>query len=463
MTLTTAVLSDRVTPRVKKPFLAGVATAFLIGVLASILPGPQALAVDSPSASSAASQLLPSHGVAPSVSEDNYRPECLPPNQAADCPPPTRWASIVEATGFVDGIIICTWGVCGHPDSYYRQYHNNKGIILLDLAQMTLEQQPGPGWWYVNGTFIRDSFEKNATARAGIHRVDLSWSTGGLGMSDEDIVFTVSVSPTGEKIETRNNSLQIRSLAPEVKHTFTITATLPSGKKLTAPVVSATPLVDPNPDCLPSGQATECLSATNWAHVSIETGLIVTVAVCTPRVCGDPQSDYSRIYRERGIILVELVNTPAWVGWLYVDGQFIDPRPAQSGDSSETVDSEGTFGQPSNGSTSSPGADGTTDSGSSGEGTLDDGDSAPQATSGEPLDQTDLKNSEMAPTANEPEGGESNADVSSLSERFTISELPESRGNHSDDADGATGSSGTIVERIVRFLSDLVGQIFSRS
>jgi hypothetical protein len=375
---------------------------------------------------------------------------------------------------------------------------------LLDLARMTLEQQPGPGWWYVNGTFVRDSFEKNATARAGIHRVDLSWSTGGLGMSDEDIVFTVSVSPTGQKIETRNNSLEIRSLAPGVKHTFTITATLPSGKKLTAPVVSATPLVDPNPDCLPSGQATECLSATNWAHVSIETGLIVTVAVCTPRVCGDPQSDYSRIYRERGIILVELVDTPAWVGWLYVDGQFIDPRPAQNDEPSAPVeaeepsghqsnepgsshgtddsgtsdtsvesgpishesasgDTEKPSGQPSTSSTNSPSADGITDSGSSGEATLDDGESAPQATSGEPSDQTDLKNSEMAPTANEPEGGESNADVSSLSERFTISELPESSGNQSDDADGATGSSGTIVERIMRFLSDLVGQIFSRS
>jgi hypothetical protein len=318
---------------------------------------------------------------------------------------------------------------------------------LLDLARMTVEQQPGPGWWYVNGTFIRDSFEKNATARAGIHRVDLSWSTGGLGMSDQDIVFNVSVSPTGQKIETRNNSLQIRSLAPGVKHTFNITATLPSGKKLTAPVVSATPLVDPNPDCLPSGQATECLSATNWAHVSIETGLIVTVAVCTPRVCGDPQSDYSRIYRERGIILVELVNTPAWVGWLYVDGQFIDPRPAQSGDSSEAVDSEGSSGQPSNGSASSPVTDGAAGSGSSDE-------SAAQTTLGEPS---------AAAGSQASEAGESDAEGSDLDERFTISQFPESPGEDSDDADGTTASSGTIVERIVRFLTGLIGQIFSRS
>lgn len=258
-------------------------------------------------------------------------PDCLPSRQATECLSATRWAHIVEATGFVDAISICTWNVCGNPESFFRQDHNSRGIILLDLDEMSLEQQPGPGWWYVGGQFIRDSFEKNATARAGIHRVDLSWSTGGLGLSTEDIVYSVSVSPTGQVIDTRDSRLEVRSLTPGVLHTFTVTATLPDGSTRNAPVVSATPLEDPNPDCLPSGQATECLSATNWAHVRISDGLIVTVAVCTEAVCGDMNSDYSRIYRERGIMLVELVNTRAWSGWTYRDGMFFPPASDEDG------------------------------------------------------------------------------------------------------------------------------------
>ena len=250
----------------------------------------------------------------------------------ADDDPERRWAHIVEATGFVENVSGCTWRVCGDPDSFFRQDHNARGIILLDLDQMNLDQQPGPGWWYVDGQFIRDSFEKNATARAGIHRVDLSWSIGGLGSSFDDVTFTVSVSPTGQVIETSQSSLEITSLTPEVEHTFTITATLADGSTKTAPVVSATPLVDPNPDCLPSRQATECLSATNWAHVRISDGLIVNVAVCTKAVCGDEKSDYSRIYRERGIKMVELVNTPAWMGWTYRDGIFFPPVSSKNGE-----------------------------------------------------------------------------------------------------------------------------------
>jgi hypothetical protein len=245
----------------------------------------------------------------------------------ADEDPERRWAHIVEANGFVDNISICTWNVCGDPESFYRQDHNSRGIILLDLDQMNLEQQPGPGWWYVDGQFIRDSFEKNASGTAGIHKVSLSWSTGGLGMSDDGVTFSVAVAPTGQVVETSASSVEITSLTPEVEHSFTITATLPDGSARTAPVVSATPLVDPNPDCLPSNIATECLSATNWAHVQISDGAIVTVSVCTTAVCGDRNSDYSRIYRERGIMLVELVDTPAWTGWMYRDGVFIPPAP----------------------------------------------------------------------------------------------------------------------------------------
>lgn len=442
-------------PAAVRPAVLGVLALGAVAMMAaSLFVASPVVAAPAGSAPPAAPSLQWSqHGVStPASGEDD---DCAPSRQARECPSATRWAHIVEATGFVDGISICTWSVCGNPDSYFRQYHNNKGIILLDLATMTLEQQPGPGWWYVNGSFIRDSFEKNATARAGIHRVDLSWSTGGLGMDDRGVVFTVTVAPTGQTIETNQSSLQIRSLAPGVRHTFTIVASLPNGTTKEAPVVSATPLVDPNPDCLPSGAATECLSATNWAHVRISDGLIVTVAVCTARVCGDPQSDYSRIYRERGIMLVELKDTPAWTGWTYLNGQFIAP-PSLESDTNGT-NSTGTNGQAGS-ATSSSGSSSTSPTESVAGDAPSNQDSTSNPTETSPADSGEV--SEV--TSDGDDGGQAGSDMDAPSsiDSLTISPTPSTDG---DSADGSeiVDAPVTVVERVIRFFRNLWSAIFS--
>jgi hypothetical protein len=251
----------------------------------------------------------------------------LPPAAHAEPDPERRWAHVVVATGYVDNVSICTWAVCGDPDSTYKQIFQSRGIRLIDLDAMDLVQQPGPGWWYVDGTFVRDSFERNVTARAQILGVELSWSTGGLGTDSLGTTFTVDVQPTGQRFTVNDSRLLIDPLEADVLHTFTVTATRPDGTTVQGPTVTATPQPDPDPDCTDHSVARECRAATAWAHVVVATGYVDNVSICTWAVCGDPDSTYQQIFQSRGIRLIDLdamdlVQQPG-PGWWYVDGTFV--------------------------------------------------------------------------------------------------------------------------------------------
>ena len=277
----------------------------------------------------------------------------------ADDDPDRNWASVDVSTGFVENILGCTTAVCGDSDSLFRQSYESRGLMLLDLTTMDLVQQPGPGWWYVDSQFIRDSFERNVTARARILGVELTWSTGGLGTDSHDVTYTIDVQPTGQRFEISSSSLLIDPLDAGVLHTFTVTATRPDGTTVRGPVVTATPQADPDPDCTDHSVARECRAATNWAVVHPSTGMVENAIVCTPWQCGPDGAWGGRMPNDTpwpGHLLIELTGS-AGIGWRYVDGTFVDVRPVEtdldqpsatrgSGDDAEGTDSEGDSADP---------------------------------------------------------------------------------------------------------------------
>jgi hypothetical protein len=277
--------------------------------------------------------------------EEDPDPDCTDHSVARECRAATNWAHIVMATGLVENVSVCTWDVCGDPGSAFRQNHEDRGIRLLDLDAMDLEQRPGPGWWYVDGEFIRDSFERNVTANARIHGVELRWSTGGLGTDTDGVTFTIDIAPTGRRSTTSSSRLVIDALEAGVEHTFTVTATRDDGSTVQGPVVTATPKADPDPDCTDRSVARECRAATDWAVVDPATKLVENVIVCTPWQCGADGDWAGRMPTDTpwpNFLLIELEGSGG-IGWQYVDGRFIDVRPAEEEEASaasETIEDE---------------------------------------------------------------------------------------------------------------------------
>jgi hypothetical protein len=141
--------------------------------------------------------------------------------------------------------------------------------------------------------------------------------------------FTVLIQPGDRRVDAGGStSITLDPLEPGTAHTFTVQAQLPDGRTVTGPSVTATPLVDPDPDCTDRSVARECRAATSWAHISTSTWLVENVSVCTFAVCGAEDSDYRRQHAARGILLVELTDGGG-IGWRYEDGRFIDVRPRE--------------------------------------------------------------------------------------------------------------------------------------
>ena len=257
-------------------------------------------------------------------------PDCLDRSVARECRKATNWAHVVKTTGYVDNVSVCTWEVCGDPSSSYRQSFNGRGILLIELDGLGLAQRPGPGWWMVDGKFVRDSFERNVSARADILSVHLSWSTGGLGTETHGVRFTVAVQPTGQRFTVTDSRLTIDPLEAGVLHTFTVTATRPDGSTVSGPVVTATPQADPDPGCTDRSVARECRAATNWAVVHPRTGMVENVIVCTPWQCGADGAWGGVMPSDTpwpGHLLIELKGSGG-IGWQHVGGRFVDVRPA---------------------------------------------------------------------------------------------------------------------------------------
>jgi hypothetical protein len=239
-----------------------------------------------------------------------------------------RWAVIDSVTGLVTNVAGWTGTNLWRPPA---------GQFAKDLP---VGSPVGPGWWYVDGTFVRDSFERNVTARAQILGVQLSWSTGGLGTDSGSITFVIDVQPTGQRFETGGSSLLIDPLTADVAHTFTVTAILPDGRTVQGPVVTATPKPDPDPDCTDHSVARECRAATGWAVVHPSTGMVENVIVCTPWQCGVDGAWGGRMPDDTpwpGYLLIELTGN-AGIGWQYVDGRFVDVRPVESVDEGAPAD-----------------------------------------------------------------------------------------------------------------------------
>ena len=278
--------------------------------------------------------------------EEDPDPDCTDRSVARECRAATNWAHIVMATGLVENVSVCTWDVCGDPESAFRRNHEDRGIRLMDLDAMSLEQRPGPGWWYVDGRFIRDSFERNVTANARILGVELRWSTGGLGTDTDGVTFTVDIAPTGQRSTTSDSRLVIDPLEAGVEHTFTVTATLNDGSTVRGPIVTATPKVDPDPDCTGHSAARECRAATNWAVVDPATKLVENVIVCTPWQCGTDGEWGGRMPTDTpwpNFLLIELDGSGG-IGWQYVDGRFVDVRPTEEEDASDaSSETDGRF------------------------------------------------------------------------------------------------------------------------
>lgn len=255
------------------------------------------------------------------------------PPAAANDDPDRSWASVDAATGYVDNMLGCTWAVCGDPESFFRQDYERRGFLLLDVERMGLSQLPGPGWWYLDGTFVRDVFELNLSARADILSVHLSWSTGGLGPDLSGVTYTVTIAPGGRTVTLGGfeTSLSLDPLPADVVHTFSIAAALLDGRTIAGPTVTATPKPDPDPDCLDTRVARECRKATSWAAVHPDTGIVGNVIVCTKEQCG-PDGPWGGVSPADtptpGHLLVELTG-PGGIGWKYVDGTFVDVRPRE--------------------------------------------------------------------------------------------------------------------------------------
>lgn len=230
-----------------------------------------------------------------------------------------RWAVIDASTGLVTNVV--GW----NGTNLWRPEAGQFARDLPDGASV------GPGWWYVDGSFVRDSFERNVTARADILSVHLSWSSGGLGTDSSGITFTVDVQPTGQRFSVNDSQLTIDPLDADVLHTFTVIAIRPDGTTVLGPIVTATPQRDPDPDCTNIGVARECRAATGWAVVHPESGMVENVIVCTPWQCGTdgewgglmPSDTSWPRYR-----LIELTG-PGGIGWQYIDGRFVDVRPIE--------------------------------------------------------------------------------------------------------------------------------------
>ena len=237
-----------------------------------------------------------------------------------------RWAVIDGTTGLVTNVVVWNGTNLWRPPA---------GEFARDLPDGS---PVGPGWWLVDGEFVRDSFERNVTARADVLSVHLSWSTGGLGLDSDAITFTVDVQPTGESITVSDTGLTIDQLEAGVVHTFTVTATRPDGSTVTGPIVTATPEADPDPDCTDHSVARECRRATDWAVVHPTTGMVENVTVCTPEQCGADGVWGGRMPDDTpwpGHLLIELPDeSPAGIGWQYVDGVFVDVRPVEEDDES---------------------------------------------------------------------------------------------------------------------------------
>jgi len=230
-----------------------------------------------------------------------------------------RWAVIDEATGVVTNVVV--WNGT-------NKWRPPAGQFARDLPDGA---SAGPGWWLVDGTFIRDSFERNVTATARILGVELRWSTGGLGTDTDGVSFTVDVAPTGQRFTTSDNRLLIDPLEAGVAHTFTVTATRSDGSTVKGPVVTATPKVDPDPDCTDHSVARECRAATGWAVIDPATMLVENAIVCAPWQCGVDGEWGGRMPANSSwpnFLLIEL-DGRAGIGWQYVDGRFVDVRPRE--------------------------------------------------------------------------------------------------------------------------------------
>ncbi len=237
-----------------------------------------------------------------------------------DCASVTeRWAVVDPSTGAVTNIV----GWTGT-----NKWRPPVGQVAMDLPEGA---SAGPGWWYVDGEFVRDSFDRNLTARADILSVHLSWSTGGLGVDTDGVRFTVTVQPTGQQKTTSGSSLTFDPLEAGVTHSFTVTATLPDGSTRQGPTVNATPEKDPDPDCTDRSVARECRAATNWAVVHPSSGMVDNVIVCTAAQCGVDGEWGGKMPSDTpwpGHHLIELSGTGG-IGWQYVDGRFVDVRPTE--------------------------------------------------------------------------------------------------------------------------------------
>jgi hypothetical protein len=230
-----------------------------------------------------------------------------------------RWAVVDVTSGLVTNVVGWNGTNLWRPPA---------GQIAIDLPDGA---SAGPGWWFVDGTFVQDSFERNVTARAGILSVHLSWSTGGLGTDSMGVTYTVDVRPTGQQFTVNDSSIRIDPLEAGVEHTFTVTATRPDGTVVQGPIVAATPQPDPDPDCTDTRVARECRKATNWAAVHPDTRIVGNVIVCTKEQCG-PDGPWGGVSPADtptpGHLLIELTG-PGGIGWKYVDGTFVDVRPRE--------------------------------------------------------------------------------------------------------------------------------------
>jgi len=377
-----------------------------------------------------------------------------------------RWAVVDPGSGSVTNVVGWNGTNLWRPPV---------GQIAIDLPDGS---PVGPGWWLVDGEFIRDSFERNLTARADILSVHLSWSTGGLGMETFDVRYTVTVQPTGAQHTATGSSLTLDPLDAGVSYSFTVTATLPDGRTVQGPTVSATPQEDPDPECTDRSVARECRAATNWAHVVEATGYVSNVSVCHWNVCGDPDSDYRKSFNARGILLIDLAGfdlpQQPGIGWRYVDGTFVDVRPRDEELESVTSGAQEpglTNGDASEGA--APETDGDTN-----EDTNEDTDESAAARS---TDQTSVPGT----TGGTAETGNGSGD-DGREDAFGTSEAPSrspdarpltpggevSAGTTGEDADGQTdvsaeekagdAESSNFVRRIASAIASFFSGLFSR-
>lgn len=354
-----------------------------------------------------------------------------------------RWAVIDATTGLVTNVV--GWNGT-------NKWRPPVGQFAKDLPDGS---PVGPGWWYVDGTFIRDSFERNVTATARILGVELRWSTGGLGTDTGDVTFTIDVAPTGQQFTTSSSSLLIDPLEAGVAHTFTVTATRSDGSTVQGPVVTATPEVDPDPDCTDHSVARECRAATDWAVVDPDTMLVANVIVCTPWQCGADGEWRGRMPTDTSwpnFLLIELRGRGG-IGWQYVDGTFVDVRPREE---PEEFTPSPPAPEPTDEAT---GATDATDATTGGSAETDevDADPAPAET---PADATDAPDTEAPVTGEDPTAASSSGPTAATSDddaAATDADEPVATTDATIEPEPAQGPIRRVVSGIVSFLRGLFG------